>query len=169
MLPGLTFAASIHDYNCDPALQGASSKSIATRRVADNEKTEMLSQLLSTATRAPSSSRGTGAETANARRSFSLRKNLSHHLDLGSPAVPASKSLRSPALNGRAPSDEEQGDLPGAAAAEDASAQDQVGPRYFQNSLHNLQPCVIPACLMYRQWQHPGALGYVLEAHIDEV
>ena len=144
MLPGLTFAASTHDCKRGHPLQGASSKSIATRRVADDEKTEMLSQLLSTATRAPSSSRGIGADNTNARRSFSLRRNLSHHLDLGSPAVPASMSLRSPALNGRAPSDEEQGDLPGAAAAEDASAQDQVGPQYSQNSLHNLQPCIIP-------------------------
>jgi hypothetical protein len=87
----------------------------------------MLSQLLSSATCSSSSSRG--ADSTNARRSFSLRKNLSHHLDLGSPAVPASKSLRSLTLNGRAPSDEEQGDLPGAAAAEHASAQDQVGPQ----------------------------------------
>ena len=54
----------------------------------------MLAKLRSTAVGAHGVSTDSGcAKAAAARRSFSLRKNLSQHLDLGTPAVPASTCL----------------------------------------------------------------------------
>lgn len=109
------------------ALQGTSSHSIAQRRAADPEKQEMLSKLRSTATQAGSSARaGAGAEgAAPARRSFSLGRNLSQHLDHGSPAVPVSARLPAPALNGSINSEEEAESL-SAAAPSEATEDDQV-------------------------------------------
>ena len=88
----------------------------------------MLSKLRSTATQAGSGARaGAGAEgAAAARRSFSLSRNLSQHLDQGSPAVPVSARLPAPTLNGCANS-EEEADSASAAAPSEATEEDQVG------------------------------------------
>lgn len=89
----------------------------------------MLSQLRDTATRTgPSTSAGgalADSAAATARRSFSLRKNLSQHLDLGTSAVPASARLPAAALKGRAASEEDV-TTPSGTAPSEATDEDQV-------------------------------------------
>ena len=120
-------------------LQGAGSHSIAQRRAADAEKQEMLSKLRSTATQAGSGARaGAGAEgAAPARRSFSLSRNLSQHLDHGSPAVPVSARLPVPTLNGGANSEEEAESL-SAVAPSEAMEEDQVGSSLLSKVQQNI-------------------------------
>ena len=99
----------------------------------------MLSKLRSTATQAGSGARaGAGAEgAAPARRSFSLGRNLSQHLDHGSPAVPVSARLPAPALNGGINSEEEADSL-SAAAPSEATEEDQVGAPSVQRVQSNI-------------------------------
>ena len=85
----------------------------------------MLSKLRSTAMRTNGANRGSSAQSSAARRSFSLRKNLSQHLDLGTAAVPTSTRLPAAGLNGQPGS---QGELssPLAPAQSDTTDEEQV-------------------------------------------
>ena len=120
-------------------LQAASSHSIAQRRAADTEKQEMLSKLRSTATQAGSGARaGAGAGgAAPARRSFSLGRNLSQHLDHGSPAVPVSARLPAPTLNGRTNS-EDEAESASAVALSEATEEGQVGGSLLSRVQQNI-------------------------------
>ncbi len=85
----------------------------------------MLSKLRSTATRTHGASRGNSAQSSAARRSFSLRKNLSQHLDLGTAAVPTSTRLPAAGLSGQAGSQGEPSS-PLAPAQSDTTDEEQV-------------------------------------------
>ena len=86
----------------------------------------MLSKLRSTAQRTQGASSRGGAQAAAGRRSFSLRKNLSQHLDLGTAAVPTSTRLPAAGLNGQAGSQDE-GSSPLAPAQSDTTDGEEVG------------------------------------------
>lgn len=113
------------------AWQGASTQSIASRRAADSEKADMLSKLRSTAQRSHGASRG-GAQSSAGRRTFSLRKNLSQHLDLGTAAVPTSTRLPAAGLNGQAGS-QDDGNSPLAPAQSDTTDGEEVWSQYSRH------------------------------------
>ncbi|CAL8463928.1 g3463 [Coccomyxa elongata] len=85
-----TSASGTESANQQQMSRSPSNTSIGQRRVAGHEKSDVLQQLRSTASRA--GSQGLPSK-APSRRSLSLKRNLSQHLDQGTAAVPVSLRL----------------------------------------------------------------------------